>query len=108
MLLVYIASPYSHGDREFNVQRQIEASHRLIDWGYLPLAPLVIGHSMEQVRERPYSEWMECCYGWLSRCDVMLRLEGTSKGADMEVAEATRLGIPVVYSIEELARVMGQ
>jgi hypothetical protein len=96
------------GDKLENVTRQIEAAHMLMDYGYVPVTPLIIGHYMEQLRERPYDEWMEACFTWLWRCDALLRLEGESYGADAEVAEASRMGIPIVFSIEELSRVVGQ
>lgn len=106
MLLVYIASPYTLGDKDFNVTRQIEMAHKLLDWGYCPLWPLS-SHYLEEWRSRPYEDWLEMDFALLSRCDVLLRLEGESAGADREVAEATRLNIPVVFSIEELAKAVG-
>jgi hypothetical protein len=45
---------------------------------------------------------MEQDLEWIVRCDIVLRLGGKSRGADMEVYAAKRLDIPVVYSIEEL------
>jgi hypothetical protein len=39
---------------------------------------------------------------WVSVADAVLRLPGTSPGADREVALALSLGIPVYYDIEEM------
>lgn len=36
----------------------------------------------------------------LSRCDAVLRIPGSSRGADMDVAHARELGLPVFTSIE--------
>lgn len=105
MLLVYIASGYSQGDPVENVQRQVEMAHTLLDWGYCPVWPLS-SHYLELYRSRPYDEWMEMDFALLSRCDALLKLEGESVGADLEVREATRMGIPVAYSITELQRVV--
>jgi hypothetical protein len=38
----------------------------------------------------------------LSRCDAVLRIEGASKGADLDVATARRLGLPVFESLDEI------
>jgi hypothetical protein len=38
----------------------------------------------------------------LHRCDAVLRIDGASKGADLDVATAQRLGMPVFRSIEEI------
>ncbi|PRY68438.1 hypothetical protein B0I08_104140 [Glaciihabitans tibetensis] len=38
----------------------------------------------------------------LARCDAVLRLPGTSKGADQDVAIARERGLPVYTSLEEI------
>lgn len=38
----------------------------------------------------------------LERCDALLRLPGESRGADMDVARARELGLPVVASVDQL------
>jgi hypothetical protein len=38
----------------------------------------------------------------LERCDAVLRLPGASRGADMDVARARALGLPVYASVDEL------
>jgi hypothetical protein len=38
----------------------------------------------------------------LERCDALLRLPGASRGADMDVARARALGLPVYTSVEQL------
>jgi hypothetical protein len=38
----------------------------------------------------------------LQRCDAVLRLPGASRGADMDVASARALGLPVYFSLEEI------
>ena len=41
--------------------------------------------------------WMPDFLLWLASCDELVRLPGESAGADREVSEARRLGIPVVF-----------
>ena len=38
----------------------------------------------------------------LSRCDAVLRLPGASRGADLDVARARELGLPVFERVEDL------
>jgi hypothetical protein len=45
---------------------------------------------------------MELDFGWVRRCDAVLRLPGASSGADREVALAERLGLPVFGSVDEV------
>ncbi len=100
---IYIASPYSIGDQHANVLRQIQAANLLLDAGYAVHVPLLC-HYLDVVQPRLYVEWIRHDLQWLACCDVLLRLPGESQGADMEVREAERLGIRVVYDIEELLK----
>ncbi len=98
-LHIYIASPYTLGDTATNVRRQIDAANQLIDAGYVPVWPLSC-HYLHEVVERDYETWMVMCFAWLSRCDGVWRLTGDSKGADREVQEAYRLGLPVLFEAD--------
>ena len=101
MVVVYISSPYTIGDVAMNVRRQLEMSDRLMTLGYCPVAPLLT-HFQHICFPRPYEDWMRLDLEMISRCDVLLRMEGESVGADREVAHALSIGIPVVYSVESL------
>ena len=100
---VYIASPYTVGDVAVNVKRQLDAANMLMDLGFTPFVPLY-SHFQHMVHPRPYQEWLYLDLEWLPVCDVILRLPGESKGADIEVQKAKELNKPVVYSIDELLR----
>ncbi len=101
---VYIASPYSIGNKEKNVLRQIHCADALIGHGYTPFVPLLL-HYQHIVAPRSYNEWIRYDMEWLSMCDCVLRLRGKSIGADLEVAEAKRLGLPIYYSLNELIKI---
>jgi hypothetical protein len=100
---VYIASPYTKGDTAINVKRQLDCVDELMTLGYAPFAPLY-SHFQHMAHPRPYTDWVEIDLIWVEACDVVLRLEGESSGADGEVAYAQKNNIPVVYSIEELQK----
>ena len=101
MMRVYIASPYTLGDVAVNVKRQIDAFNELMNKGYQPFAPL-LAHFIHLVHPKSYEQWMSWDLEWLSQCDIVLRLEGESSGADREVQRAKELGIRVVYSIDQI------
>lgn len=100
MIKVFISSPYT-GNEEENVHIQQECANVLINLGYCPFIPLLY-HYQEAKYPQPYEVWLDLCKAWISSCSIVLRLPGNSSGADREVAHAQKLGIPVVYSIEEL------
>lgn len=102
---VYIASPYTIGDKDENVKLQIDIASELIDRGYAPYVPL-LSHFIHLHYEKHYDEWMILCFAWLAMCDCILRLPGVSAGADREVKYAQQLDIPVFYSINELLEKM--
>jgi hypothetical protein len=101
-LKVYIASPYSNGDMILNVRRQILCAGAIISAGHAPYSPLAGNYIMHMVEPRHYEEWLRLDFVWVSACDVVLRLQGASPGADREVELAGKLGIPVVHSHGEL------
>lgn len=98
---VYIASPYTNGDVALNVRKQIDLVDELIENGFLPFSPLYY-HFQHLVHPRKYDDWLLLDFGWLLQCDVVLRLDGESNGADKEVALAKENNIPVYYSISDL------
>jgi hypothetical protein len=101
MIKVYIASPYTKGDVALNVKRQMECANQLMDLGFAPFVPLYT-HFQHMAYPRPYKEWLEFDKIWVLTCDCLLRLDGESTGADLEVELAKENNIPVFYDISEL------
>lgn len=52
--------------------------------------------------EMLHADWLRVDFEYVRRCDALLRLPGESVGADAEVSEALRIGVPVFYSIDDL------
>lgn len=92
--VIYVAGPYSNPD-------PVENTHRAIAWGdllwKLGAAPLVPHLTLlwHLASPKPYEEWLELDLNHLRGCDALLRIPGESSGADGEVQEAWRLGLPV-------------
>lgn len=106
MKMVYIASPYTIGDTDANVRRQLKASNELMNHGICPVCPL-LSHFQHLSFPRPYEDWMEIDIEKLRRCDALLRLPGQSEGADQEVKFAIENGIPLFFDQESLLKKIG-
>ena len=92
---VYVAGPYS-SNPEANVGRAMAVWHELKDLGFHPYLPH-LSHFLHLVRPRAYEEWLAYDLIELRLCHALLRLDGNSAGADLEVEEAGRMAIPIVF-----------
>ena len=98
---VYIAAPYTNGDPEQNTLSVLKVADKLLELGYSPIVPHLT-HFWHKISPKPWETWIEIDKGLVECCDVLLRLPGESKGADIEVAYAKELYIPVFYGIDSL------
>ncbi len=102
---VYIAGPYT-GDGILavgtNVHRAIVVADALASWGYVPFCPQLC-HAWQLQLPREKEFWMNLGAEWLRCCHAVLRFDGVSTGADLQVKVAASLKIPVYTDIEELA-----
>jgi len=114
---VYIASPYSNGDKEQNAQLQMAATYHLLKLGFNPYMP-VYHHFIQKAYPDLNHDipWLEIDKAWLKECDMAIRLhiknekgeEIYSPGANEEEAFCKESGIPMFHfdSIEEMVRTM--
>jgi hypothetical protein len=101
VLRVYVAGPYT-ADPEECTAAAIRAGGELLDAGCAPFVPH-LAHYWETLHQaRPYEDWMRIDLAWLTAADALLRLPGSSSGADRETARAEAHGIPVFGSVAEL------
>jgi len=106
MKYVYIAAPYTHGDKEENTKNAIIAGDKIAEAGYIPFIPH-LNHYWDQLKPHEYRFWMDQDKAWLLKCDALVRLPGESKGADEEVVIALDNNIPVYFGIDEFLDFMG-
>ena len=104
---VYIASPYWHKEliiRTENAARQVYIANALMDLGFDVYWPLCSHHLAQSGIGKRRSEraWLEHSMRWLETCDILLRVQLPSKGADLEEARALELGMPIYATITEL------
>jgi hypothetical protein len=92
---VYIAGPYRRPNCAINASRAICVGHELRSMlGVVVIVPhLSILEDMICPEDDQY--WLDVTMDMMRGCDAVFRMPGESEGSDAEVAEATRLGIPV-------------
>jgi len=83
------------------VREQILTGHKLLKLGFYPYIP-ELHHFMHMICPITYDEVMDLDLAWVEMCDCVLRLPGESKGADMEVTHALKMGLEVFYSIDDI------
>ena len=116
---VYIASPYSNGNKTELVKFHLDAAYHLLKLGFNPFAPLY--NHFIQVNHPDIDkdfDWLEVDKAWLADCDIAVRLypkdsngkDIYSPGADEEVNFCKTLGIPVFNfeTLEELVEKMAE
>jgi len=117
---VYIAGPISKGDLATNINRATTAFVALAKAGYAPLCPQWSVYTNRATTAEDgtvhcqasvfgndglsHADWLAVDLPWVCAADALLRLEGESVGADVEVRCALDHNVPVFYSVEEVLR----
>jgi hypothetical protein len=110
MVRIYIASPYTNGDKIDNVNLQLDIAEELIERGYAPYTPLLT-HFQHMRHPREERDWLKLDFEFLACCDVLIRIkplkdgvEISSSGADKEENFARQNSIPVFifHTLEEV------
>jgi len=96
---VYVAGPYTKGDRSQNVHNAMQATIQLLDAGHEPWCPTLF-HFLDLAFPRPWENWMRLDLAWLPFAEAMVRLPGESEGADREIRLAQKHNIPIFDSVE--------
>lgn len=105
-MIIYIASPYSHPDKQVEQWRYEMVQKEVADMcraGHYAYSPIVHCHPMAQLHSLPTDAawWREHNEAFLRKCDklVVLMLEDWDKsiGVRAEIAFAEKHGIPVEY-----------
>jgi hypothetical protein len=111
---VYIASPFTKGNKMHNVNRQIDAGDALMDLGFACYIPLL--NYWQQLRKpRCENDWLNHDLQWMRLCNATYRIkpiirgkELPSFGADVEEKDCNRVGIPVFYTLKDLCHHYGK
>jgi len=98
---VYISGPLEGGDQRQNIRRALLAMESILLSGHEPFCPHLSWFAeLFMLHQVPRTAWMRLDLAWLSQADVVVRIPGESPGADVEVARAGELGIPVVVGVK--------
>lgn len=114
-LLILIAGPYRSGTGDdpekmaANLRRLEAAAWPIFQAGHVPMIgewvalPIWQNAGGQQVGDALFDAILHpTARRLIEHCDAVLRLPGASKGADDDVAQAHRRGIPVYYQLEEI------
>ena len=113
-MLIFVSGPYTAPDDAghlANANAAIDAGIALARRGHLPVVPH-LSHwfdlrAEEMTGERfPWRFYMDLCFALIRGCDALL-YTAPSRGADLEKAEAERLGIAVYRAIEDVPAAIG-
>lgn len=102
--LVYIAGPYRAPNPVHNTRNAVQIAQTFRD--KLDIVVCIPHLSMleDQMHPKPENYWLRTTLDQMRVCDAVFRIAGESVGSDAEVAEAVRLGIPVLRNAFELAQ----
>jgi hypothetical protein len=98
-LRVYVAGPISSNVFE-GVQRGVAAGRQMFLDGLAPFVPHF--DAFWWLPDGNWRAYLEYDLEYVSICDAVYRLEGESKGADLECRIAEEHGIPVFYESDSL------
>jgi len=112
MKRVYVAGPYSANniyDVFENMRKGMRAGVEVFLAGYSPYVPWHDFHHHLMFRDGEslsIDDYYEMSMAWLVVSDAVLVLPGwlRSKGTVAEVDKASRLGIPIFHSLDDLKR----
>ena len=115
-MLILIAGPYKSGTggdpdaMAANLKKLEAAAWPVFEAGHVPMigewVALPVLHSAGATVHDALAEQVlyPTAQRLLQHCDAVLRLPGESAGADMDVATAERLGLPVYHQVAEIPR----
>lgn len=120
---VYVSGPITKGPLEHNINQAVRATLYLLKAGFAPFCPHLSCYTGAATRTAEghviafataagaegttWYDWIAMDLAWVAASDAVLRLPGESRGSDLEVAEAERLGIPVYRDAFELVYAEG-
>jgi hypothetical protein len=93
---IYISCALSLGSANANFYRPNEVHTRLIQHGHAVFNPALSLANFGAQRELTWGQWLANDLEWVKASDLVLRLPGDSRGADLEVYTAVQNNIRVV------------
>ena len=117
-MMILIAGPYRSGTNndpkliQRNMDKLESYALPIFRKGHVPMIgewvanPLIHLAGSKEVGDEIFQEIQyPVAHRLLTKCDAVLRIEGESKGADMDVEVAKKLGLKVFYSLDDIEEV---
>lgn len=99
--VIYLACPMRSGSWTNNVRTACQVAKDLMRKGYSVINPIT-SWLADLVEPTEFKNWIEMDYGLIDVSDCVLRVPGTSEGADLEMDYAARNDTPFFSDISEL------
>jgi hypothetical protein len=98
-MLIYVAGKYT-GNVDENIAAARQVAIALWEKGHAVICPHLNTAHMEKDCKVSWEDYLKGDFNMISRCDALVMLENwkDSRGATMEAAYATSLGIPIYYA----------
>ena len=94
--MIYISGPITLPNPMHNTHTAIQLASRLLRLGFTPFVPH-LSVLWDTVIPEKYEDWIAYDLRVIDRCDLVVRLPGVSRGADIEMDYAKEKGIAVLY-----------
>ena len=107
-VMVYLSCPMSDGGRlsheeqKENIHKSIDVAQAIFERGFVVECPALHWYWEARYPVNSMGKKLAMDLEIVSRCDVVFRMSGPSKGADLECQFARDHDITVVYSLDEL------
>jgi hypothetical protein len=107
-LKIYVAGPYTASSDEqilSNVNKAIDLGLRIFYRGHFPYVPHLTHYidlrAKETNIEMLWEDYIKWDMVWVELCDALFHIS-SSRGADIELAAAKKMGKQIFYSLDEI------
>ncbi|RLG10700.1 hypothetical protein DRN69_08685 [Candidatus Pacearchaeota archaeon] len=102
---IYVAGPLSGNnavDYINNMKRMLDISLKIYKKGHLPYVPcLDFLMGLRSRKNWKHEQYYNFNLGWIEVCDAFYYI-GSSRGADIELEHAKKLGLKIFYRLDEI------
>jgi hypothetical protein len=102
-IYVYISGPITVGGPVKNTRKAIDVAEKVMKMGMIPYVPH-LNLLWEVCYPKATKLYLKMDLSWVEKCNILYRIKGFSRGAEIEVAHAKKVGVPVVHNFNQLQR----